>query len=197
VLRPIQDAARTRTRDVRAALIDAAVAVIERDGPAGLTVRGVAAEAGVAPVGIYNHLDDKRGLQLAVVNAGFRDLHAALAGATAADPRARLYECGHAYRRFAQFHPQVYRMMFGTNLLGCELTSPGRPFKALVEVVMYAQVGGAVHGGDPTTIAKHLWAAIHGAVIFELERIDPTGRPTDWDAEYEELLKLIMRGLTA
>jgi hypothetical protein len=40
-----------------------------------------------------------------------RDLRAALAGATAADPRARLRECGHAYRRFAQSHPQVYRMM--------------------------------------------------------------------------------------
>jgi AcrR family transcriptional regulator len=186
---------RTRTQDVRAALIDAAITVVERDGPAGLTVRAVAAEAGVAPMGVYNHLDDKRGLQLAVVDAGFRDLRVALATASAADPRQRLYECGQAYRRFAQSHPQVYRMMFGSNAHACGLTSPAGPFEALVDVVMYAQVGDAVENGDPAIIAKNLWAAIHGAVILELEGVDPRGRLTDWDGEYDQLLALIMRGV--
>jgi len=189
------EAARTRTQDVRAALIDAAVDVVERDGPAGLTVRAVAAHAGVAPMGVYNHLDDKRGLELAVVDAGFRDLTADLAAAAAPDPRERLHECGRAYRRFAHSHPNVYRMMFGSNLLACEVASRARPFDVLVDTVMYAQVGGAVRAAAPVIIAKNLWAAIHGAVILELERVDPTSRPTDWDAEYEQLLGLLLRGL--
>jgi AcrR family transcriptional regulator len=186
---------RTRTVDVRAALIDAAITVVERDGRAGLTVRAVAAEAGVAPMGVYNHFQDKRGLELAVVDAGFGALQAALAAASSPDPRERLYECGQAYRRFAHSQPQVYRMMFGSNVLSCGLTSPAGPFGVLADVVMYAQVGGAVRAGDPTVLAKNLWAAIHGAVILELEGVDPRGRPTDWDAEYDQLLALIMRGV--
>src|ERR687893_273816 len=45
---------RTPSRDLEAALVDAAERVLVRDGLRGLTVRAVATEAGVAPMGVYN-----------------------------------------------------------------------------------------------------------------------------------------------
>ena len=53
---------RTPSADVQRELIAAAEAVLERDGPGALTVRAVAAQAGIAPMGVYNRLGGKDGL---------------------------------------------------------------------------------------------------------------------------------------
>ena len=52
--------------------------MLEREGVAGLTVRAVAAEAGVAPMGVYNHFDGKPGLLLAVLQRAFDGLREAV-----------------------------------------------------------------------------------------------------------------------
>ncbi|MCK5752270.1 MAG: TetR/AcrR family transcriptional regulator, partial [Mycobacterium sp.] len=50
---------RTPAADVRDALIAAGHHVLATQGVKALTVRTVATEAGVAPMGVYNHLDGK------------------------------------------------------------------------------------------------------------------------------------------
>jgi AcrR family transcriptional regulator len=49
--------ARTRTPSVamEAALLEAAAGILETEGPDALSVRRIAATAGVAPMGVYNH----------------------------------------------------------------------------------------------------------------------------------------------
>ncbi len=53
---------RTPSRDLEVALVDAAERVLVRDGPEAVTVRAVAVEAGVAPMGVYNRFGGKDGL---------------------------------------------------------------------------------------------------------------------------------------
>ncbi|GAA4383388.1 TetR/AcrR family transcriptional regulator [Tsukamurella soli] len=185
---------RTRTVDVRTALVDAAIAVLERDGLRGLTVRAVAQEAGVAPMGVYNHFTDKQGLQRSVVDFGFARLTDTIHASADPDPGERMMRCGRAYRRIALEHPQVYRLMFGPDLGHGTLENPARAFEALVRTIMFAQAGGVIRAGDPMTIAKNVWAAIHGAVILEIERAGPE-MPSSADDEYESLLTMIQRGL--
>src|SRR5580692_6917060 len=67
---------RTRSADVERELLAAAEAVLVRDGPGGLTVRAVAAEAGIAPMGVYNKLGGKDGLIDALLIRGFDRLRA-------------------------------------------------------------------------------------------------------------------------
>ncbi|HEY4993338.1 MAG TPA: helix-turn-helix domain-containing protein, partial [Nakamurella sp.] len=55
-------ATRTPSRDIELALVDAAERVLVRDGPGAVTVRAVAIEAGVAPMGVYNRFGGKDGL---------------------------------------------------------------------------------------------------------------------------------------
>jgi AcrR family transcriptional regulator len=69
---------RTPSRAVEQALVDAAERVLVRDGLPGLTVRAVAAEAGVAPMGVYNRFGSKDGLVAAVLVRGFDGLRAAV-----------------------------------------------------------------------------------------------------------------------
>src|SRR5689334_5572220 len=110
--------ARTPSRAVEQALVDAAERVLVRDGLPGLTVRSVATEAGVAPMGVYNRFGSKEALIAAVLVRGFDGLHAAVAqtGPADADPAARLVASGRSYRRFALDNSQHYQAMFGSRL---------------------------------------------------------------------------------
>src|SRR6201992_4387471 len=75
---------RTPSADVERELLAAAEAVLVREGPAGLTVRAVAAEAGIAPMGVYNRLGGKDGLVDALLIRGFDRLREAVDNTLAA-----------------------------------------------------------------------------------------------------------------
>ena len=101
--------------DLRAALIVAAEALLTRRGPAELSLRGVAREAGVSAMAPYRHFADKDALLAAVAGDGFHQFEARLREATSAapDPRAGLIAQGVAYVRFAHDQPALFRLMFG------------------------------------------------------------------------------------
>ena len=67
----ISDAQRAAARQ---RLIDATVAVAERDGVDGLTTRAITAEAGVSPGMFYGHFESKESLLAAVVDSKVEDL---------------------------------------------------------------------------------------------------------------------------
>lgn len=70
---PAKPRTRTAGADVRSALLRAGRTILERDGTAGLTVRAVAGEAKVAPMGVYNHFDGRDGLLDALVTDGYAE----------------------------------------------------------------------------------------------------------------------------
>jgi AcrR family transcriptional regulator len=69
---------RTPSAEVARELLGAAEAILVRHGPGGLTVRAVAAEAGIAPMGVYSRLGGKEGLVDALLIKGFDRLRAAI-----------------------------------------------------------------------------------------------------------------------
>ena len=190
--------ARTRSVDLETALVDAAEAVLVRDGPAGFTVRAVAAHAGVAPMGIYNRFGGKNGLAEAVLVRGFIGLRQAVASRTEIDPLVRLYRAGLQYREFALNHPQHYAAMFADSL-GCGLGSAqvgpvaAAAFDELVGHVQYVIDSGAAPPTDATDLTQQIWSVVHGAVSLELAGLVRTRNPT---ATYEHLLHLVLRGAT-
>ena len=188
---------RTPSRAVEQALVDAAERVLVRDGIGGLTVRAVAIEAGVAPMGVYNRFGSKDGLVAAVLARGFEGLRAATAADDDPDPAARLRACGRNYRRFALANPQHYAAMFGA---GMALAAPTEEladrataaFSALVDRVRYGMDGGVLRRGDPVETAQLIWSAVHGAVSLELNGVQQTPDP---GVTYEALLQLLLDGL--
>ncbi|MCH5643347.1 MULTISPECIES: TetR/AcrR family transcriptional regulator [unclassified Gordonia (in: high G+C Gram-positive bacteria)] len=184
---------RTRTSgpDIRVGLIAAGRKILERDGVAGLTVRAVAAEAGVAPMGVYNHFDGKEGLIDAVVTDGFAEFASAIA-ATDDDPALRLSNSGRAYRTFALANPVLYSLMFSSE---CEadLEVAARGFLALADIIRYGQVAGRIISGDANEFALQAWSCVHGAVALELAGSAPPF--VDTAANFEHILELIARGL--
>ena len=56
---------------MESALLDAASELLEQEGPDALSVRRIAAAAGVAPMGVYNHFASKFGIIDALFMDGF------------------------------------------------------------------------------------------------------------------------------
>jgi AcrR family transcriptional regulator len=189
---------RTPSADVRTALVDAAEVVLLRDGPAGVTVRAVAREAGVAPMGVYNRFGSKEGLFDALLTKAFDGLAEAVRADGVddpTDPRQRLRASGRNYRQFALAHPRQYALMFGPQPereFSDELDQSGTSaFDELVNHVAAAQAAGVLRAGDPGALAHQVWCVVHGAVSLELY-----GQlPVDPEANYEALLDLVLRGL--
>jgi AcrR family transcriptional regulator len=203
---PTAPTRRTPTAEVRAALVDAAATVLERDGLAALTVRAVAAEAGVAPMGVYNHLEGKTGLITAVLERAFADLRTAVSPDPALGAPDRLVAAGLGYRRFALAHPITYTLMFGTvdppvDTKTTPIATADAAFQALVDTVIGAQAAGIARAGDPTDLALQIWSAVHGAVSLELTgnlrgAADAhAGSAVDADHAYDNVLAMITRGI--
>ena len=153
-------------------IVAAARELLEQDGAAGLSMRGVAERVGIRAPSIYKHLPDKEALEDAIISDGFAELAEAFAPALAArDPLSALAA---AYRRFAAAHPHLYRLMTERPLRR-ERLAPGAEEAAARPVI--AAVGGDEH------LARAVWAFAHGMTILELNGRFPPG--ADLDAAWE------------
>lgn len=146
-------------------MIDAALHVLERDGPGGLTLRGVARQLGISAPSIYLHFADRNALMAAALVEEFRRFDTALkaAFATADDPIERLYSGCTAYCTFALAHPGAYEVLFS-----------GRVQAALGETEEYVTIGldtfqtliDGVAATEPheaaAVIAQRIWIGLHG-----------------------------------
>lgn len=163
--------------DLRHALIEAALAVVERKGVAGLTLREAAERAGVTHAATYRHFPDKAALVAALAERGFRRLRELMEEAierTAADPVARLLALGTAYMRLADEHPAVFRLMFGSEIADRSKypslrTADDVAFAELREAIAACQAAGVVREGNPVRLAMVAWAMTHGIAVGWLD----------------------------
>jgi AcrR family transcriptional regulator len=188
-------AQRTPSQDVETSLVRAADAVLRRDGLSGVTVRAVAAEAGVAPMGLYSRFGSKDGLVDALLIRAIEDFRAAVCSRDEADPAERLLSQGERYRAWALANREHYEAVFLARVgLGtAEVAAASlRAFGELLGSVEYAMACGLVRPGDVTETAQQIWGACHGAVALELHSLVLTG---DAGETYRTLLHTLLRGL--
>jgi AcrR family transcriptional regulator len=157
--------------DLTGRMIDEGARILAEQGPAGLSLRRLAAACGTSTMAVYTRFGDKPRLLAAMHRAGFARLGARLR-VTADDPLTTLAELGRAYRLAALDSRHLYGLMFGT--LPPEVTLDEEAGKAaaetytpLVERVREAVTAGILVG-DPGRIGLHLWVVAHGMVSLEL-----------------------------
>lgn len=200
---------RTPTLEVRGALLRAARELLDRSGPAALSVRDIAAAAGVAPMGVYKRFGSKNGILDALLEQGFTELAAAVDPthrdvvptdtdpSSAAAPPSVVAAGMHRYRRFALTNPALYALMFDRPVPDLEpsaaaMAAARTAFNHLVTAVQLGIATGDFHPGDPTEIAQRLWAGCHGAVSLELRGISFI---TDSATHYTALITTLLRGI--
>jgi AcrR family transcriptional regulator len=156
--------------DLRRALIDGALKIIEKEGEEACTLREVARRVGVSQAAPYRHFADKDALIAAVAEEGHRLLQESMREAAAPHTHsevARFRELGIAYVEFAVAHPAHFHVMFGPicGTLGehPSLAAEGaRSFMILLDAVADCQRKKVVRGDDPQEIAQFAWTVVHG-----------------------------------
>ena len=165
---------RTADPEVRAALVDAAARLLAEEGPAAMTTRRVATEAGTTTMAVYTHFGGKEDLVRAIVWEGFERLTAHLSGVRrTADPVADLLHQAAAYRANAHDNPHLYAVMFGGTSVPEYRSSPEDvahgfwSFLMLVDAVQRCMDAGRFDEGEAFAVASQLWSAAHGVVTLE------------------------------
>lgn len=188
--------------DLKAALVESAVAILREEGLEALTLRAVARHAGVSQAAPYRHFTDRRALVGAVAEQGFARLqHAILDGVRSSQDGGRLglKQVAIAYVRFALANPAEYRVMFGPEVANTEdlpsLRQTGRSVLGFVaEGISQLQKAGLVGPGDPWLMAVATWSMLHGLVMLTLDG-QATSVAPDVDALVEEATRIMMFGM--
>jgi AcrR family transcriptional regulator len=159
--------------NLRRALLDGALVVIGEKGIDGLSLREVAARAGVSHAAPYHHFTDKAALvdALAGEAAALLDAEMAARVAEAGDePLPRLIALGMAYVGFAVEHPEYYAAFTASRrtapeTAGAPADASGPALNAwtrLLGGVTACQAAGVLPAGDTVIFGTYLWSLVHG-----------------------------------
>lgn len=194
--------------DLRNALVDAGLVLIEQVGAEAFSLREVAREVGVSANAAYRHFEDKGGLLTAIAVSGFERLSSGMQEAMrAARPQgavksravARFNAAARAYVALAQEHPQLYGLMFGSAGRACLAAegalvgpTPGALLGRVLDELVKEKAMSTKHREGAEI---HVWSAVHG--FASLVHSGPLAELSDKaraDA-LEELLRFVIAGL--
>lgn len=189
--------------DTSRALVDAAHRVLETDGPDGLTVRRIAAAAGVSTMNLYSRFDGKHG----VINELYATGHRKLAARLGAVPRTDdvvtdVLAILREYREFSIEYRSYYRVMFETSTASnfrptdAAIAVADQSLDLLAERLQAAYDDGQLSPIDGWTASKAaawLWSVAHGSVSLE---VYGTGTDRiDWSELFTTGLEVAFAGL--
>ena len=160
-------------------LVAAARLLSELGGEQGLTIRGVARAAGIAPASIYQHFADKSALVKGLIEYDYEQLSAAMAEADAQCPpdavldrvRAQMK----AYCRFALDSPGHYRLMINNRPVSSQRSGPLVGIvKQMVAAFERCELAGVRLRVPAYRAAVMVFVGTHGRVALWHASEDPT-----------------------
>lgn len=178
-------------------IVDAALLLVDRSGPEGLTMTSLARDLGVTQPALYSHFGSLQAIQGAVTASAndtlAQRLRAAVEGQYGNEAFIKLAE---AYRDYVQQYPDRYVLQMRG------IRDPD-PEVAAVQIQGSTEAGETVRSvlrsyglAEETVVNVHvaLRAAIHGFVHLEAQ--SALGRDTDSDLSFHVFLDLLAVGLT-
>lgn len=189
-----------RLDEVGHSLLRAAGDLLAKQGAGALTVRRIAADAGVSTMNVYSRFGGKDGVVEQLFLQGFELLARAMHDAGESDdPLDDLFRCGQAYRTFALEHSTLYAVMFQRVVPDFEPSesaiAAGRAtLGQLAARLARAMDHGIIRSMDPQHAAAIVWSTCHGVVSLELSH-KPL-EDIDWAKVYDDACHAVVDGLT-
>jgi AcrR family transcriptional regulator len=157
----------------RVRIVAAARDLVEREGLDRLSLRKLAASLGVTAPALYDHVASRDEVLRAVAEEGYHELARAYRCEL---PTAieRVRERALTYVRFAEEHPELFRLMFMYRP-GAVAIEVDNELGAATEVFEagLGDIGRAVEDGDlvarpPVQLGLILWVAMHGVATVSI-----------------------------
>ena len=158
--------------NLRQALVDAALALIEEKGPQGFTLSEAAKVADVTPAAVYRHFAGREDLIAEAARQGY-DIFAALMEFAYNDGKptalAAFEATGRAYLAFARKYPGHYKAMFESGLSLNQHPETAMIASKARDVLERAATSLSQHIAPEkrppaSMFSAHIWALSHGVV---------------------------------
>ena len=187
-------------QNVRERVLLAAQELFLSHGPDGISMRKVAARAGVTAPAIYRHFKDKDELLHEIINVGLEILQRYLEPAfRAPTPHERLRLLIDYYLDFALEQPRYFDFAFLAPSHGIRLADElarynRSTFMFAVQQVQLCMEQGVFVKDDPLETSIMLWAEAHGLVtLFRMERFGPDA--AEFRSVFKRAIERMLRGL--
>jgi AcrR family transcriptional regulator len=160
--------------ETREALLSAAGALLQAEGPAAVTVRRLADDVGTTTRAVYSLFGDKTGLMKALYYEAaevMRRHHEAVP--VGDDPVADIRLLALAYRAAALEQPNLYWLFIGSvDHRYMDAETVALAYRSLESVLI--RIRSAIEAGrfpprDPFDVGRQLWALVHGLASLELK----------------------------
>jgi AcrR family transcriptional regulator len=189
--------------NLRQALIEAALDLIEAKGPTGFTLSEAAKQAGVTPAAVYRHFEGREDLIAEAACQGyeiFADLMEYAYESGQPSALAAFEATGRAYLAFARKYPGHYIAMFESGISvnrSSKLSALATRASSVLEKAA-ADLGQHIPADKRPPAAMfsaHIWALSHGVV--ELFARNSPGRASPFPADdlLESGIGIYLRGL--
>ncbi|UFT00259.1 TetR/AcrR family transcriptional regulator C-terminal domain-containing protein [Nocardia huaxiensis] len=159
----------------RAAVLAAALRIVDRDGVDGLSMRRLAEAVGRDPMVIYRHVPNKAAVLDGVAEVVFAQLSV---DAADSDWMSQLRSVARDFRQLALDHPRVVPLLVTRPLatpLGLRPQAVLRPLEDVLTLLTRA----GFSGPDALHIYRALFGFLHGHVLNELQEIVENPEETD------------------
>ena len=189
--------------NLRQALVDAALRLIEAKGPQGFTLTEAAKAAGVTPAAVYRHFEGREDLIAEAARQGYEIFaevmeHAYETGGPSA--LSRFEATGRAYLAFAAKHPGHYQAMFESGISMQRTPDLAHAAERARGVLERAAAELSRHIPEdrrppPAMFSAHVWALSHGVVELYLRGPPGTRAPFPPEELLETGIGIYLRGL--
>ena len=189
--------------NLRQALVDAALELIEEKGPTGFTLSEAAKRAGVTPAAVYRHFEGRDDLIAEAARQGyeiFADLMEYAFETGQPSALASFEATGRAYLAFARRHPGHYVAMFESGISVNRTPELAQAASRGWGVLEKSAAALSEHipldkRPPPQMFSAHIWAMSHGVV--ELFSRGSPGRASPFPPEdlLETGIGIYLRGL--
>jgi len=170
-------------KDLRQALLQHAVRLIQDEGMKGFSMRKLAALAGVSHTAPYRHFSSKEELVATLMLDGHMRLRAAMLAtrsATSGPARDKLLAMGRAYLDFAREQPEYLSLMFSGVGMAAAMSVASKhaefhaedsdSFGPLEQTVRACQAEGSFDPSlEPGALSFAVWSQVHGLALLRNE----------------------------
>ncbi len=194
------EASSQNSEEAKANILAAASELFLEGGVKSLSVRAIAARAGISTIGIYSHFQGKQGILDALYIEGFELVIDSMTVAdTSLSGRDTIMQASAQYLDMAENHAAHYRLIFGERDPGFVPSPDAEHVGATAFTTMARHVAALL---PPTATRKQkqdaavqTWAILHGYVSLRQHDVSRLVDMSDWKAQALRSLGVLVDGM--